>query len=217
MTFAHRAWRLALVAGLLLIAGSVAAPVLAQGGAVSIVGTSFQPATITVAVGDTVTWTVTQSIGQQHSVTSGKPGGADIGKEFDSGFTLQDNGQSYQFTFQNAGTYDYFCQVHPTTMIGQVVVTGASGSALPASAAPSSPAPASAAPASAAPASEAPAASGQPAASPAGSPAATPPPVSPEAGEPLPPENKLIAAGVLGVALVLLFAASWYWRRLNPA
>jgi len=217
MTLLHRAWRLALVAGLLAMAGAVAAPVVAQGGAVSIVGLAFQPTTITVAVGDTVTWTTTQSIGAQHTVTSGKPGGTDVGKVFDSGFGLQNNGDSYKFTFDTPGTYDYFCQVHPTQMTGQIVVTGASGSALPASAAPASAVPASAPPASAAPASEAPAASGQPAASPGGSPAATPPPVSPEASEPIPPENKLIAAGVLGVALVLLFAASWYWRRLNPA
>jgi hypothetical protein len=32
----------------------------------------------------------------------------------------------------------------------------------------------------------------------------------------VPPENKIIAAAVLGVGLVLLFAASWYWRKLNP-
>jgi plastocyanin len=211
MTFVHRAWRLALAVGLLAIAGALAIPTLAQGGAVSIVGTSFQPATITVAVGDTVTWTTTQSIGQQHSVTSGKPGAADAGKEFDSGIGLENNGDSFPFTFQKAGTYDYFCQVHPTQMTGQIVVTAAGGSAAPASPV------ASAAPASAAPASEAPAGSGAPGASPGGSPAVTPPPVSPEAGERLPPENKLIAAGVLGVALVLLFAASWYWRRLNPA
>jgi len=200
MTFVHRALRFASVAGLLVVAGSIAAPVLAQGGDVSIVGTSFQPPTITVAVGDTVTWTVTQSIGQQHSVTSGKPGG-DFGKDFDSGIGLQDNGQKFQFTFQKAGTYDYFCQVHPTQMTGQIVVTAAGGSAPPASEAPSSGAPAS----------------GAPAATPGGSQAATPPPVSPEAGEPLPPENRLIAAGVLGVTLVLLFAASWLWRRMNPA
>ena len=209
MTFVHRARRLALVVGSIVMVAAVAAPALAQDAAVSIVGTSFQPATITVAVGDTVTWTTTQSIGQQHSVTSGKPGAADAGKEFDSGLGLQDNGQSFPFTFQKPGTYDYFCQVHPTQMTGQVVVTGAGGSALPASAAPSGGAPASGAPESAAPAGSA-----APGASP---PAATPPPASPEAGEPIPPENRLIAAGVLGVALVLLFAANWFWRRLNPA
>jgi len=202
MTFVHRSWRLAIVPGLVLVAGAMAAPALAQGDAVSIVGTSFQPATITVAVGDTVTWTTTESIGAQHTVTSGKPGDPDVGKAFDSGFGLQNNGDSYKFTFQTAGTYDYFCQVHPSQMTGHVIVMAAGGSALPASEAPASEAPASGPPASGAP---------------AGSPAVTPPPVSPEAGEPFPPENRLIAAGVLGVALVLLFAASWLWRRMNPA
>ena len=210
MTLVHRASRLALVAGL-LAAASVTAPALAQGAAVSIEGLAFKPATITVAAGDTVTWTVTQSIGAQHSVTSGKPGGADVGKAFDSGFGLQNNGDTFQFTFDTPGTYDYFCQVHPTQMTGQVVVTAAGGSVPPASAAAGSPAPASAAPASAAPAS------GAPAASPGGSPATTAPPVSPEAGEPIPLENRVIAAAVLGVTLVLLFAASWVWRRMNRA
>ena len=74
MTFVPRAWRLALVLAVLALAAGLAVPALAKNADVSIVGTSFQPATITVGVGDTVTWTTTQSIGQQHSVTSGKPG-----------------------------------------------------------------------------------------------------------------------------------------------
>jgi len=209
MTFVHRSWRLALVAGLFAAAASVVVPALASSAAVSIVGTSFQPATITVAAGGTVTWTTTQSIGQQHSVTSGKPGDPDSGKVFDSGIGLQDNGQSFQFTFNTPGTYDYYCQVHPTQMTGQIVVTAAGGSAPPASEAPAASAP----PAASAGAS----AGASPGASAGASPAATQPPVSPEASEPIPPENKLIAAGVLGVVLVLLFLASWYWRRLNPA
>jgi plastocyanin len=187
----------------LALAAGLAVPALANNAEVSIVGTSFQPATITVEVGDTVTWTTTQSIGQQHSVTSGKPG-VDQGKVFDSGLGLQENGQSFQFTFTTPGTYDYFCQVHPTQMVGQVIVTAAGGSAPPASAPPASAPAASAPPASA------------PAASPGGSPTASQPPVAPEAGEPIPPQNKVIAAAVLGVGLVLLFAASWYWRKLNP-
>jgi plastocyanin len=204
MTFVPRAWRLALVLAVLALAAGLAVPALAKNADVSIVGTSFQPATITVGVGDTVTWTTTQSIGQQHSVTSGKPGAPDQGKVFDSGLGLQENGQSFPFTFTTPGTYDYFCQVHPTQMTGQVIVTAAAGSAPPASAPPASAPAASAPPASA------------PAASPGGSPTASQPPVAPEAGEPIPPQNKVIAAAVLGVGLVLLFAASWYWRKLNP-
>jgi len=204
MTFVPRAWRLALVLAVLALAAGLAVPALAKNADVSIVGTSFQPATITVGVGDTVTWTTTQSIGQQHSVTSGKPGAPDQGKVFDSGLGLQENGQTFPFTFTTPGTYDYFCQVHPTQMTGQVIVTAAAGSAPPASAPPAS-----------APASSAPPASA-PAASPGGSATASQPPVAPEAGEPIPPQNKVIAASVLGVGLVLLFGASWYWRKLNP-
>ncbi|HTK45925.1 MAG TPA: plastocyanin/azurin family copper-binding protein [Patescibacteria group bacterium] len=202
MTFVPRAWRIALIAGVLVVGGAIAVPALAKNADVSIVGTSFQPPTITVEAGDTVTWTTTQSIGQPHSVTSGRPGDADAGKVFDSGIGLQDNGQAFPFTFNTPGTYDYFCQVHPTQMTGQVIVTAAGGSAPPASAPP---------------ATTAPAGSAAPAASPGGSPAATQPPVPAEAGEPIPPQTKVTAAAILGVALVLLFAASWYWRRLNPA
>ena len=209
MTLVDRAWRPVLVVGLLLAAAAIAVPAVAKNADVGIVDLSFQPATITVDAGDTVTWTVTKAIGQQHSVTSGKPGDADAGKVFDSGITLQNNGDTYQFKFDTPGTYDYYCQVHPTQMLGQVIVTAAGASAPAATQAPA----ATEAPAQ----SAAPAGSEAPAASPGSSPAATAAPVSPEAGEPLPPENKPIAAGILFVALVLLFGANWLWRRLNPA
>ena len=38
-----------------------------------------------------------------------------------------------------------------------------------------------------------------------------------EAGESIDPQRKLIAAGILAAALVLLFGAAWFWRRMNPA
>ena len=122
MTLVDRAWRPVLVVGLLLAAAAIAVPVVAKNADVGIVDLSFQPATITVDAGDTVTWTVTKAIGQQHSVTSGKPGDADAGKVFDSGITLQNNGDTYQFKFDTPGTYDYYCQVHPTVMTGVIQV-----------------------------------------------------------------------------------------------
>jgi plastocyanin len=194
MTLAHPTWRLVLAVGLLFVAAGVALPALAKDGGVSIVDKSFQPPNITVEAGDTVTWTVTKSIGELHSVTSGKPG-ADQGKEFDSGIGLKDDGQSFQFTFDKPGTYDYFCQVHPTVMTGQVIVE-APGQSPPA-------------------ASEGPASSAE--ASPAGSPTATEAPIAPEASEPIAPERKLIAGGILAATLVVLFGAAWVWRRMNPA
>ena len=114
------AGRIALAAPALFVLALVVAPVLAANAAVGIVGKSFQPATITITKGDTVTWTVTQSIGEPHSVTSGTP--QDAGKTFDSGINLKDNGQSFQFTFKEPGEFIYFCVVHPADMTGKVVV-----------------------------------------------------------------------------------------------
>ena len=212
MTFVHRTWRLAFATGLLLFVAALALPVLASPLEVSIVDRSFQPATITVQAGDTVTWTVTKAIGEPHSVTSGSPG-ADQGKQFDSGIGLKDNGLTFRFTFQQPGTYSYFCQVHPTLMTGQVVVAAAGASAPATSEGPVASPPAPASPAAS------PVATASPAASPAAgaSAAASEPPVAPEAAEPVAPERKLIAAGILAAALVLLFGAAWFWRRMNPA
>ena len=38
-----------------------------------------------------------------------------------------------------------------------------------------------------------------------------------EGGAGIDPQRKLIAAGILAAALVLLFGAAWFWRRMNPA
>ena len=72
----------------------------------------FSPASINVEPGTTVTW-VNQ--GQApHTATH-------TGGTFDSG-TLQP-GQSYSYTFNRAGTYAYYCQIHPN-MTGTIVVGG---------------------------------------------------------------------------------------------
>jgi plastocyanin len=125
MTFVQRFRRLALAGGLLLVTMAVAAPVLAATVAVNIVDKSFDPASIVVQPGTTVTWTVTKSINEPHTVTSGKATDATTGAIFDSGIAnaakLEDNGATFSFTFTEAGTYDYFCQVH-AGMTGTVTV-----------------------------------------------------------------------------------------------
>ncbi len=125
MTFAHRSRRLALAGGLLLVTMAVAAPALAATVAVSIVDKTFSPADIVIHAGDTVTWTVTKSINEPHTITSGESGTADAGKLFDSGLAdtdkLKADGKTYSVTFDKAGTFAYFCQVHPE-MKGTVTV-----------------------------------------------------------------------------------------------
>jgi plastocyanin len=87
-------------------------PVRAQDAAeVQVVDFAFEPANVTVSVGATVTWT---NIGTRpHTVT------ADNGA-FDSG--RLDPGETFSYTFNEAGTFDYFCGFHPD-MQGSVVVT----------------------------------------------------------------------------------------------
>ncbi len=73
---------------------------------VGMVGTSFTPADLTVEVGTTVTW-VNQS-GMVHTVTSGTDG------EHDGVFNSGDvnPGGEYSYTFNETGTYPYFCIPH---------------------------------------------------------------------------------------------------------
>jgi plastocyanin len=88
--------------------------------AVSIVDFAFQPASIEVAVGSTVTWTNTGAA--THTVT------ADDGA-FDSG--RLGSGATFSQTFATPGTFTYHCEIHPQ-MTGTIVVTEAAAPAAPA-------------------------------------------------------------------------------------
>lgn len=89
--------------------------------AVSIVeGRLFEPASIVVAVGTTVTWSNKTKAG--HTITSGVPGQRTnvFNRTMSPGRT--DSVPEYSFTFDKAGIYTYFCEFHSTTMRGQVEV-----------------------------------------------------------------------------------------------
>jgi plastocyanin len=70
---------------------------------VFIQGNAFNPKTITVTAGTTITWTNKDGIA--HTVTS-------TSALFDSG-SISANG-TYSRTFSTAGTFPYICTVHPT-------------------------------------------------------------------------------------------------------
>jgi plastocyanin len=79
----------------------------------------FQPANLTVPMGTTVQWDVRGY--NQHTVTNGVPGQSNAGNQFDSG-TLN-RGRSYQVTFNQAGTIQYFCRFHGSMgMTGTITV-----------------------------------------------------------------------------------------------
>jgi plastocyanin len=71
---------------------------------------SFGPGTLTVPVGTTVTWTNRDDI--PHTVVS--TDGAFKSK-------VLDTDEKFSFTFSKAGTYPYFCSIHPK-MTGKVIV-----------------------------------------------------------------------------------------------
>ena len=71
------------------------------------------PATVTIQVGDSVTWTNEDSVA--HTATAGDG-------SFDTGSIA--NGASDTVTFDSAGTFAYICSIHPQ-MTGSVVVEAA--------------------------------------------------------------------------------------------
>lgn len=87
-----------------------AAPSSGTGNAVSIAGFNFQPATITISAGTTVTWTNNDNA--SHTVTA------------DDGSFSSDrlaSGATFSHTFATAGTFTYHCSIH-SSMKGTVIV-----------------------------------------------------------------------------------------------
>jgi plastocyanin len=97
--------------------GPEAEPEPADGDAVLVQGFRFQPSDLTVAPGATVTWTNEDDI--RHTATSGAPGAPDG----TFAVSLDGKGATGSFTFADAGTYAYYCEVHES-MLGTVVVSG---------------------------------------------------------------------------------------------
>ena len=76
----------------------------------------YSPADLIINTGDTVEWVNVDTAA--HTVTGGSPADGPSGV-FDSSLVM--GGASYSFTFEDAGSYDYFCMVHPW-MVGNVMV-----------------------------------------------------------------------------------------------
>ncbi|MEZ4086954.1 MAG: cupredoxin family copper-binding protein [Candidatus Gracilibacteria bacterium] len=76
---------------------------------VAIIDFTFTPANITIEQGTTVVWTNLDVV--DHTVTS----------DYFTSDVLK-SGDSFSYTFEEAGTYDYFCTLHPQ-MKGKVTVS----------------------------------------------------------------------------------------------
>jgi MYXO-CTERM domain-containing protein len=117
--------RLSMLAALCLVAVVVFAPAaLAQEGqnvTVSMEDNYFEQPNITVEPGTTVTWVQT---GQNPHTTTSYDG------LWDSGMIEGGSGGTFSFTFEEPGTYAYYCIPHEDQgMTGTVTVTGGGGAA----------------------------------------------------------------------------------------
>jgi plastocyanin len=99
---------------MILLAGSVSVSANAEpsvaNASVKIDNFVFGPQTITVPVGATVTWTNSDDIPHTSVSTDGV---------FKS--KVLDTDEKFSYTFTKAGTYPYYCTIHPK-MTGKVVV-----------------------------------------------------------------------------------------------
>ncbi len=86
---------------------------------ITITGTSFSPATVTIDPGQPVCWTWAGSI--EHTVKADD-------ESFSSGNPASEN--TFQHTYTDSGSFGYYCQVHGSVsggMRGRVIVRGATG------------------------------------------------------------------------------------------
>ena len=96
------------IIGAMLAFGAVAAQDATN--VITIDNFTFSPKELTIAVGTTVKWVNHDDI--PHTIVEKKT-------TFRS--KALDSDDSYSFTFTSAGTFDYFCGLHPH-MVGQVIV-----------------------------------------------------------------------------------------------
>jgi plastocyanin len=84
---------------------------------------TWSPPSVTVTVGETVTWSFAGTTGV-HNVASTSPNWS-FRSEFGTGQAPE------SFTFGAPGTYTFVCEVHASTMTGSVTVTDAGGNPPP--------------------------------------------------------------------------------------
>ena len=107
-------WLVALLIIVVLVSGCTGQKTETQpvtSNTVDIKGFAFDPAAVTITKGTTVTWTNRDTA--PHTVTG-------INNSFSSE-TLNE-GQSYSRAFNETGTFEYECHIHPR-MRGKVIVT----------------------------------------------------------------------------------------------
>jgi plastocyanin len=88
-----------------------------SGSQVSMADLQFSPSEVTVSAGDTITFTNDESVAHDVHKTSGP------GEDFASGPSggMQE-GDTFELTLDEPGTYEYVCDVHAPGMAGSITV-----------------------------------------------------------------------------------------------
>jgi plastocyanin len=107
----RRLWLAVATFGCIAAGGDPPTPVADREQAVHIDNFTFSPAQLVVPVGTTVVWTNRDDI--PHTVAAADGG--------DLRSAPLDTGDHFSFTFAKAGTFRYFCSIHPK-MQGTIVV-----------------------------------------------------------------------------------------------
>jgi plastocyanin len=107
-----RAARFAMAAGALLFV-AMATSASAAVRPVDIVGFKFEPQSVTVTAGDTITWTNTDAAAHSARVNG-------VGTT-----AVLTQGQSGSLPFPSSGTFPYDCGIHGAAMMGTVIVRAA--------------------------------------------------------------------------------------------
>jgi len=113
---------ISMVTAAFLLCGMLAVKLQAATHTVEVGDFFFRPSTVSINVGDTVNWSVIEGF---HDTTSGNP---PTGATWESDLLLA--GESFQFTFDTAGSYPYVCAFHFGIVLMPGLVSVASGPVL---------------------------------------------------------------------------------------
>ena len=87
---------------------------------IKVTDTGFDPASLSIQKGDVVRWQL-QEGASGHMIVSGKYDDQDAGAMFQFALSVQHLEQDVTFT--RTGTFSYFANEHPTSMLGTITVT----------------------------------------------------------------------------------------------
>jgi plastocyanin len=91
---------------------------------IKLVNQAIEQPAVTVAKGTKIVWSNTETNGVPHNIVSGTIQGTTAQPDgLFASAALFNPGQSFEHTFASAGTFPYYCSVHPEQMKGTVTVS----------------------------------------------------------------------------------------------